>query len=100
MTLQLAALREAIKKWQDNRCQRLGHKERRQFRKTFRYPSKAPFHSVADDCKEVRYYCARCGKELVPWIVTRREYIQSLSLSSDRMEELHDTGILVRHGGH
>lgn len=77
------------------KCKRLGHNNQAMTRKTIRWPSESPYRGVADDCREKKIECRRCGEILVNWEVTDRTTIDSLSMDSDRWDKLKECGVIL-----
>ena len=78
------------------KCERLGHREEPQQRRTFRWPPESRWAGVADRCAEKRTVCGRCGAQLAPWAITERRPIDSLSMPQPDWDRLRTDGVLVR----
>jgi hypothetical protein len=61
------------------KCERLGHRERRTWRRGYVLPGDRDWRAVAVKVRQERCDCARCGVELAAWSETDRSSIQSFT---------------------
>ncbi len=77
------------------RCERLGHKYRKQETAVYLYPSTDWRRGVADEATETTEVCRCCG-DRSETIVTARLTLQGLGMASDRWDILRRDGRLIQ----
>jgi len=77
------------------KCERVGHKNIKRYRKTFRRPDANDwrFYSVMS-CKESKEHCPRCKQDLSEWEVYDKEGFRGYSMPSSMAEELRENGVV------
>lgn len=70
------------------------HRLYRDDRSGYRTPERGDYRAVAVRVREVRYVCWDCNIEVSPWKAIYRSVINSLTLDSNRMEQLERNGYL------
>ncbi len=83
------------------KCARLFHDEGVYYRRGYSKAAAGEFRTVAYSGQvQIRNRCRRCGENITPWMVSKKgQWLSGLSLDSDDMEILEESGFLIRWQG-